>query len=226
MSYWTPAIQAYAVSYLMSYGGLPLYGAAGLVSRWANVEAPNGPTSRGGYMGRAWGIGQWLGPRLPPIDGNPSLDAQLAYVIQELNSSEARAAQYVRSAVDADSGAVGASAYERAAGSSTMYPRDNFTNRTAAGIARVIANAGGGSVQSASGNDAYRKYLQTGGGFTPVAPDFAPLAPSEVLTDYTWTADDAIDEAPPVSSGTSTTQIAVIALAGLVLISLLKRALD
>lgn len=111
-----------------------------------NVEAPNGPASRGGYLNRAWGIAQWLGSRLPPIDGNPNFDDQLAYVVSELRSgsdgSGGVAWQLLSTAQDADTGATGASAYERAAGSKQLFPRDNFTTRTADGIASVLATVG------------------------------------------------------------------------------------
>lgn len=149
--WWTPEREAYAVTYLITNGALTPYGAAGLVSRWVNVEAPEGPASRGGYMGRAWGIGQWLGARLTPIDGNPNFDAQLAYVIQELQAPESpmtgRAYQVLRSAQDADTAARGASMYERAGGFSAATGRDNYTDKTARGVPIVLANW-----QAATGN--------------------------------------------------------------------------
>lgn len=147
MSWWTPANQAYGVAYLINNGGLTPYGAAGLVSRWMNVEASAGPTAQGGYLGRAFGIAQWLGPRLAGIQGDTSYDGQLAYVVQELNGTEARAAALLRSASNADDGARAATAYERAGGWNPATNTDNYTGRTAAGIPAVLANANQAQVQ-------------------------------------------------------------------------------
>src|SRR5690242_19036012 len=85
MGWWTPDRQRYAVAVLTG-GGLSLYGAAGLVSRWMNVEAAQGPASVNPTSG-AFGIAQWLTPsRLNPIRGNTDFDTQLNYVLQELQS--------------------------------------------------------------------------------------------------------------------------------------------
>jgi len=126
------------VGYLVNNGLAP-WGAAGLVSRWMNVEAAGGPASVNPTSG-AFGIAQWLGARKLGIAGNTNFDTQLAYVVQELNSTESAAGAMLRTASDAYSGAVGASAYERAEGSKQMYPRDNFTDRTAAGAPSVMQN--------------------------------------------------------------------------------------
>jgi hypothetical protein len=144
LSFWSPENESYAVNYLMNNGGLTLYGAAGLVSRWANVESAQGPTAVNPYSG-AFGIGQWLGARLNKIRGNTDFDAQLAFVVQELGGTEARAGNVLRSANDADSGATGASMYERAEGYSSVSGRDNYTSRTAEGIPQVLVNVQGAS---------------------------------------------------------------------------------
>lgn len=145
MGFWTAANQAYATAYLVNNGGLSPYGAAGLVSRWANVESiAAGPTAVNPSSG-AFGIAQWLGARKHPINGNTSLDAQLVYVIQELNGTESRAGNVLRSASDENTAAIGASMYERAEGYNAGTGRDNFTNRTAAGVAGVLAAYGGGA---------------------------------------------------------------------------------
>jgi len=116
------------------------FGAAGLVSRWVNVESSvDGPYAQGGYKGRAFGIAQWLGARLAPIKGNTSFEAQLAYVIQELNGPEARAGSILRSANIIQAGATGASMYERASGYNSATGQDNYTARTAAGIPKVFS---------------------------------------------------------------------------------------
>lgn len=172
--YWTPQIQAYAVGFLVD-SGVPLYGAAGLVSRWMNVEASGGPTSVNPNSG-AFGIAQWLGARKPPIAGDTSLEDQLAYVVQELNSGE-RGAPYVFAANDIQSGAVGASAYERAEGSAQLFPRDNYTSRTAAGIPAVLNNYLAASEQGGYVGDqqqgGYEQANSPGGSYdVETGPDF------------------------------------------------------
>lgn len=140
MGWWTSDRKAYAFNYLLA-NGLSPYGAAGLVSRWANVESiANGPTAVNPYSG-AFGIAQWLGSRLPPIRGNTNFDAQLRYAVSELNSSEARAANVLRSANTAYEGARGASMYERAEGYNSASGIDNFTAKTASGIPAILALA-------------------------------------------------------------------------------------
>lgn len=163
--WWTPDRQAYAVNYLIGNGGLSPVGAAGLVSRWVNVESSGGPASVNPYSG-AFGIGQWLGARLAPIRGNTDFDSQLSYAIEELNGSEYRAGQILRSATTADQAAVGASTYERAEGYNSGTGRDNFTNRTAAGVADVLAYSG-----NAGGSDSSYTPIADNGGI-----DYSPAA--------------------------------------------------
>ncbi|MEK6281585.1 MAG: phage tail tip lysozyme [Acidobacteriota bacterium] len=139
MGWWTASRKNYALNYLLS-AGLSPYGAAGLVSRWANVESTgSGPSSVNPYSG-AFGIAQWLGSRLPPIRGNTNFDAQLTYVIQELNGPESRAANVLRNANTAYEGARGASIYERAEGYNPSTGVDNFTARTASGIPAILGS--------------------------------------------------------------------------------------
>lgn len=138
MSWWTSDRVSYALHYLINNAGLTPVGAAGLVSRWKNVEASAGPASRNPYSG-AFGIAQWLGARKAPINGNTNFDAQLAYVIQELNGSESRAANVLRSAMTSQQAATGASMYERAEGYNAATGNDNWTSTTAAGIPAVYA---------------------------------------------------------------------------------------
>lgn len=139
--WWTQARQAQAYNYLVS-AGLSIFGAAGLVSRWANVES----TAQGPYAvnpsSGAFGIAQWLGNRLPPIRGNTDFNAQLAYVVRELNSTEARAGAVLRSAQSVQEGARGASMYERAEGYNPASGIDNWTGRTLNGIGDVLASVG------------------------------------------------------------------------------------
>lgn len=122
----------------MRGASLSTLGAAGLVSRWANVEASAGPTAVNPYSG-AFGIAQWLGSRLPPIKGNTSFDAQLAYAVRELNGSEARAGNVLRHARTVAEAARGASMYERAEGYNSATGTDNWTAQTASGIPSIAA---------------------------------------------------------------------------------------
>jgi hypothetical protein len=136
--WWTPDRLAYAVSYLVN-NGLSPWGAAALVSRWVNVESSGGPPSVNPKSG-AFGIAQWLGPRRPSIYGDTNFDDQLAYVVQELNSSERRAGVLLRTATDAYSGARAATAYERAEDWNAGTNTDRWTARTAVGAASVLQN--------------------------------------------------------------------------------------
>lgn len=142
MGFWNSQNQAYAFNYLRS-AGLSNFGAAALVSRWANVESvAAGPQAVNPSSG-AFGIAQWLGARKARIYPNTNFDAQLAFVVSELNGSEARAGSVLRSAANPTQGATGASMYERAEGYNAQTGTDNFTSRTALGIASVLALANG-----------------------------------------------------------------------------------
>lgn len=136
MSWWSDERKRYATQYLMRGASLSPLGAAGLVSRWANVEASGGPASVNPYSG-AFGIAQWLGSRLPAIRGNTNFDAQLAYAVRELNGSEARAGNVLRSAQTVTDAARGASMYERAEGYNPATGTDNWTAKTASGIPAI-----------------------------------------------------------------------------------------
>lgn len=143
--WWTGTRQAHAYSYLIS-AGLSPHGAAGLVSRWANVESTgSGPFAVNPYSG-AFGIAQWLGSRLRAIKGNTDFNAQLAYVARELGSTESRAGAVLRTARTAQEGARGASMYERAEGYNSATGLDNWTSKTAAGVPGVLAIVGGGEL--------------------------------------------------------------------------------
>lgn len=142
MSWWTNERKQYAAQYLMRAAGLSALGAAGLVSRWANVEASGGPTSINPSSG-AFGIGQWLGNRKAGIYPNTNFDAQLSYAASELNGSEARAGNVLRNALTIDDAARGASMYERAEGYNAATGRDNWTGATASGVASIYALLGG-----------------------------------------------------------------------------------
>lgn len=142
--WWTSARQAQAYSYLVNVGGLSPYGAAGLVSRWANVESTAAGPFAINPSSKAFGIAQWLGSRLPPIKGNTDFNAQLAYVVRELGSTESKAGAVLHTARNAQEGARGASMYERAEGYNGATGIDNWTAQTSRGISGVLAAAGGG----------------------------------------------------------------------------------
>jgi len=139
--WWTPARQAWAYKRLRAEAGLSDQGARALISRWMNVESPGGPTSVNPTSG-AYGIGQWLGGRLPGIAGDSSPDDQLSYAIKELNGSEKQAGDALRAAATPQQGATGASMYERAGGYSALTGTDNFTAKTLAGMSSVVTSAG------------------------------------------------------------------------------------
>ena len=142
MSWWTNERKTYAARALMSGAGLSAMGAAGLVARWAYVEASGGPSSVNPRSG-AFGIAQWLGSRLPPIRGNTDFDAQLRYASSELNGSEARAGNALRNAQSPAEAARGASMYERAEGYNPSTGTDNFTALTAGQVPGIVALLGG-----------------------------------------------------------------------------------
>lgn len=220
--WWTSNRQAYAVSYLITNGGLTPLGAAGLVSRWANVESTaQGPLSQGGYKGRAFGIAQWLGPRLTPINQDTNFDDQLAYVVEELNGSEARAGRLLRSASTVDEAARAATAYERASGWNAITNTDDFTNRTAAGIPASLA-----AYQPPSGG-----FMPAGGGNSGIIVDGGLLANVDIPISF----DDPsmpVEAEPggiagtPSTMGIASPELALLALGALVLVSIFKRILD
>lgn len=130
--WWTSERQRYAIDYLMKHAGLSEYGAAGLVARWAAVEAKGGPGSRNPRSG-AEGVGQWLGSRKRPgVTDAPNLEPQLAHAAWELNNTERRAGDALRAARNPWEGARGASMFERAEGYSARTGLDLFTQATPA----------------------------------------------------------------------------------------------
>lgn len=152
--WWTKDRQQHAYERLTKEAGLSDAGAKGLISRWMNVEASGGPASRNSIG--AWGIAQWLGGRKNGIDGNSDYDAQLAHAIKELNTTERKAGDALRSAKTAAQGAIGASMYERAEGYNSLTGRDNFTGRTLGGMAGIgdyVGSVLSGSALSSIQND-------------------------------------------------------------------------
>ena len=164
MGFWTAQNQLHAMQVLMRGAGLSAMGAAGLVSRWVNVEAAAGPTAVNPSSG-AFGIAQWLGSRKRGIYPNANFDAQLNFAVAELNSTESRAANVLRGAISPDDAARGASTYERAEGYNQSTGRDNWTARTASGTPSVYALLGGGS----SGNQTIAAAIDNNYQDSPIA---------------------------------------------------------
>ncbi|ASW06307.1 phage tail tip lysozyme [Rhizobium sp. 11515TR] len=138
--WWTKDRQKHAFDRLTKEAGLSPQGAKALISRWMNVEASGGPGEVNSIG--ATGIAQMLGPRKRRLlqmaqergVSFKDYDLQLSHIIEELNGSEARAGQRLRSAKTAEEGAIGASMFERAEGYNALTGRDNFTGRTLGGM--------------------------------------------------------------------------------------------
>jgi hypothetical protein len=127
--FWTLSIMKHVTERLENEAGLSPMGAAGLVARWAAIEAPGGPTAVNPRSG-ASGINQALGSRLPSGYETWSLDKQLDYIINtDLQSPDQRRALGVlRHATTPARAAIGPSMYERAEGFNGET--DNYTNYT------------------------------------------------------------------------------------------------
>lgn len=132
--WWTPDRVNQAVTHLQDNAGLSPLGAQGLVSRWVNVEATDGPNAVNPESG-AYGIAQWLGTRKRGVP--PDFQGQLNHATNELNSSERRAAQRLRNAQTPEDAAIGATMFERAAGYDPTTGRDNYTDATLRGMGRI-----------------------------------------------------------------------------------------
>ena len=124
-------------------------GAAGLVAGWSGIESSGGPASIN-PKSHAVGIGQWLDRALAfyawaKANGpNPSdYDAQLGFVVHELNGSEAKAGAALRGAKTMGDVARGASTYERAEGYNAVTGVDNYTSSTPVGkILKMLHGSG------------------------------------------------------------------------------------
>jgi hypothetical protein len=147
--WWTPERMKYAADRLVSESGLSQVGAAGLVARWAAVEAPGGPTSSNNIGGGHWGIGQWSTARGGPAIGAASFEDQVSHAIGELKTTEARAAAQLRSAKTEGEAAVGASMFERAENYNPVSGVDDQTANTPVG--KVLKALGSGAPPSGDG---------------------------------------------------------------------------
>jgi hypothetical protein len=146
--WWTPERMKYAADRLVSEAGLSQVGAAGLVARWAAVEAPGGPTSSNNIGGGHWGIGQWSTARGGPAIGSASFEDQVSHAIGELKTTEARAAAQLRSAKTEGEAAVGASMFERAENYNPVSGVDDQTANTPVG--KVLKALGSGTTPAAA----------------------------------------------------------------------------
>jgi tail lysozyme len=154
--WWTPERMKYAADRLVSESGLSQVGAAGLVARWAAVEAPGGPASSNNIGGGHWGIGQWSAARGGPAIGSASFEDQVSHAIGELKTTEARAAAQLRSAKTEGEAAVGASMFERAENYNPVTGVDDQTANTPVG--KVLKALGVGTAS----NSEFRKKLDSG----------------------------------------------------------------
>ena len=138
--WWSKSRQQHAYERLTKEAGLGDAGAKAMISRFMNVEASGGPGEVNSIG--ATGIAQMLGARkkrlyqMAASQGKPvsDFDLQLSHIIEELNGSERKAGDRLRSARTAADGATGASMYERAEGYNPLTGRDNFTGRTLGGM--------------------------------------------------------------------------------------------
>ncbi len=148
--WWTAERQRHAYNRLREEAGLSHEGAMGLVSRWAHVEATQGPGAVNPTSG-AFGIAQWLGPRKGKIAGNTNYDDQLSYAIWELQNTETKAAAALRAAKSKEDGAVGAAMYERAEGYNPRTGRDNHVAKTLGGMNAMEAILSGDGISTPLG---------------------------------------------------------------------------
>jgi hypothetical protein len=164
--WWTPERVQQGIDYLQKEAGLPEVSARALVARWAAVEAPGGPLSKGGYRGRAVGIAQWLGSR--KAAGVPeTYEGQLAKVVGELKGPEAAAYRALLNARTEEEGAWAAHLYERA--------EAPYTKPTLEAMRRIKSGDFTGPGLTPGGG------LYGGAGATGQIPSFGapPLAPGQ-----------------------------------------------
>ena len=130
--WWTPERMKYATDRLQKEAGLSEIGAAGLVARWAGIEAGSGPTAYNHYGKGHYGIGQWDPDRGGSQDfaDHTSYEDQVTHAIKELNSTETRAAKQLQEAKTKSDAAIGGSMFERAGGWNSGAGTDAFTGRT------------------------------------------------------------------------------------------------
>ena len=178
--WWTPERMKYAVDRLVKEAGLTPEGAAGLVARWAAIEAPGGPTSVNSKSG-ATGIAQGLGARRMGYTG--TYEEQVTNAIRELNGAEKRAGDILRHATTAAEAARGASAFERAEGYNSISGADNFTNATP--VEKVIkAIAGLGQPKGAVSSSPNK-----GGSLADNLPGMTDAENESPTKGFVWVAD-------------------------------------
>jgi hypothetical protein len=144
--WWTPERIQHAADRLQKEAGLSEMGAAGLVARWAGIEAPGGPTAVNPTSGAA-GINQALGSRKPAGYAGWSFDQQLDYIIKTDLPSERRAYEQLKTAKTMGDAARGGSMYERAEQYNPVTGIDSQTANTPVGrILRILHGARGDHV--------------------------------------------------------------------------------
>ena len=145
-NWWTPDRIKHAVERLQKEAGLSETGAAGLVARWAGIEAAGGPGSHNNVGGGHSGIGQWSDiSRGGAAMRGADFDTQIGHAIDELKTTEARAAAVLRNAKTPEEGARGASMFERAEHYNPSTGIDDWTARTPVG--KVIDVLRGGKAK-------------------------------------------------------------------------------
>ena len=116
------------------------YGACGLVGRWSHVESTaKGPNDVNPSSG-AVGIAQWLGERKAKLNAlafQSGLENQIKFVILELNTTEANAADRLKTATNLTDAATGACMYERAEEYNPVTGRDKWWPQTFSGAQAV-----------------------------------------------------------------------------------------
>ena len=133
-NWWTPDRIKHAVERLQKEAGLSEAGAAGLVARWSGIEAAGGPGSHNNVGGGHSGIGQWSDiSRGGAAMRGADFDTQISHAIDELKTTEARAAAVLRNAKTPEEGARGASMFERAENYNPSTGIDDWTASTPVG---------------------------------------------------------------------------------------------
>jgi hypothetical protein len=111
--WWTADRINYAVGRLQKESGLSYWGALTLVSTWAGIEAPGGPSSFNLIGKGHYGIAQWDPDRAGLRMHSASYEDQVTHAIQELNTSEGKAARLLRNAQSPEEADFGVRAFER-----------------------------------------------------------------------------------------------------------------
>lgn len=150
-----------AFNYFVSKGWTPVQ-AAGIVGNLMQESGPGLDINVVGDSGTAFGIAQWRGDRLDALqayaaaNGVPwqQLSTQLAFVDQELRTTESRAGEALRAATTVDGATAAMIGYERPAGWTAATPQSGhgWSNRLAFATQLVGGSAPTGAVPSGGTN--------------------------------------------------------------------------